>query len=139
MNQTNSLFVDTSGWAAPIVRNAARSAELEAFSRTVINSGRTLITTNYIMAELIALLNIRTHQSRVQNLAFVNQVKRMAQIIHVDPATDADAWAMLEQYTDKEWSLVDAASFVVMRRLGITEAFTTDHHFAQAGFVRVPA
>lgn len=46
---------------------------------------------------------------------------------------------MLEQYTDKEWSLVDAASFVVMRRLGITEAFTTDHHFEQAGFIRVPA
>lgn len=46
---------------------------------------------------------------------------------------------MLERYADKDWSLVDAASFVVMRHMGITEAFTTDHHFAQAGSTRVPA
>lgn len=45
---------------------------------------------------------------------------------------------MLERMTDKEWSLVDAASFIVMRRLGITEAFTSDQHFIQAGFLRVP-
>ena len=46
---------------------------------------------------------------------------------------------LLEKYSDKEWSLVDATSFIVMRRLGITEAFTTDYHFVQAGFLRVPA
>ena len=39
---------------------------------------------------------------------------------------------------DKDWSLVDAASFIVMRPLGITEVLTTDHHFSQAGFVRLP-
>jgi predicted nucleic acid-binding protein len=35
------------------------------------------------------------------------------------------------------WSLVDCASFVVMRQQGIVEALTTDHHFEQAGFVRL--
>jgi predicted nucleic acid-binding protein len=33
---------------------------------------------------------------------------------------------------------VDAASFAVMRRLGIAEALTGEHHFIQAGIVRVP-
>jgi len=46
--------------------------------------------------------------------------------------------SLLQQYTDKEWSLVDAASFVVMRQLGISEAFTSDHHFSQAGFIQRP-
>jgi predicted nucleic acid-binding protein len=35
---------------------------------------------------------------------------------------------------DKEWSLTDCISFVVMNERGITDAFTNDHHFEQAGF-----
>ena len=35
---------------------------------------------------------------------------------------------------DKQWSLTDCISFVVMEEHGITEALTADHHFEQAGF-----
>jgi hypothetical protein len=35
---------------------------------------------------------------------------------------------------DKEWSLVDCISFVVMQQRRLKEALTTDHHFIQAGF-----
>lgn len=37
--------------------------------------------------------------------------------------------------SDKEWSLTDCISFVVMLREKITEALTGDRHFEQAGFV----
>lgn len=138
MSQSANLFVDTSGWAAPITRDAAHAAEMEAFSRHIVTSGRPLVTTNYIITELVVLLTIRTRLSRPQLLQFVSQVKQVARIVHIDPDIDAEAWAMLEHHTDKAWSLVDAASFVVMRRLGLSEAFTSDHHFSQAGFIRVP-
>ena len=36
---------------------------------------------------------------------------------------------------DKEWSLTDCISFVVMADEGLTDALTGDHHFEQAGFV----
>jgi hypothetical protein len=36
--------------------------------------------------------------------------------------------------TDKEWSLTDCISFVVMQDEGISEALTGDRHFEQAGF-----
>ena len=35
---------------------------------------------------------------------------------------------------DKEWSLTDCISFVVMNERSITDALTSDHHFEQAGF-----
>jgi predicted nucleic acid-binding protein len=39
------------------------------------------------------------------------------------------------QRPDKEWSLTDCISFVVMEQRGIAEALAYDHHFEQAGFV----
>jgi len=36
---------------------------------------------------------------------------------------------------DKNWSLTDCISFVIMEQLHIREAAATDHHFVQAGLV----
>jgi len=38
------------------------------------------------------------------------------------------------KHGDKQWSFTDCVSFAVMRELRIRDAFTTDHHFRQAGF-----
>jgi uncharacterized protein len=43
--------------------------------------------------------------------------------------------ALFSARSDKDWSLTDCISFVVMEELGINEALTVDHHFQQAGFV----
>jgi predicted nucleic acid-binding protein len=44
------------------------------------------------------------------------------------------ALQLYAERADKTWGLVDCASFVVMTEQGMTEAFTTDRHFEQAGF-----
>jgi predicted nucleic acid-binding protein len=46
-----------------------------------------------------------------------------------------DALALFEQSSDKEWSLTDCSSFLIMRELKITEALAYDKHFEQASFV----
>ena len=47
--------------------------------------------------------------------------------------------ALYDARPDKEWSLTDCISFVVMADEGLTESLTGDGHFTQAGFKALPA
>jgi predicted nucleic acid-binding protein len=92
-----------------------------------------------VIAELVALLTSPLRISRPSIITFVEGLRNSpwVEIVYVDPSLGADAWQLLRTRQDKEWSLVDCASFVVMTRRGIVDALTTDHHFEQAGFVRL--
>ena len=54
----------------------------------------------------------------------------------IPPARDQfdRALELYERRADKDWSLTDCLSFLVMEDRGIRDALTADHHFEQAGF-----
>ena len=139
MPRGSDLFVDTSGWLCALDVNDLQHAVAVQLWLSAVRQKRNVVTTNYVIAELVALLSLgRYGFSRPQVLARINALKSdpTIQILHVDEATDAEAWKLLEARPDKDWSIVDASSFVLMKRFGMTEALTTDHHFTQAQFVR---
>lgn len=140
MPTANDLFVDTSGWAYYLDRQDPLHAIIVTLVKQAIIERRLLVTTNYVLAELVALLSSRYHLPRPQVIAAINAIKKDAsvEVIHIERAMDDEAWALLEARLDKEWSLVDACSFVVMRLSRMREALTTDQHFTQAGFTRIP-
>ena len=43
-------------------------------------------------------------------------------------------WELYSNRLDKDWGMIDCISFVIMQERNLTEAFTSDHHFEQAGF-----
>ena len=45
--------------------------------------------------------------------------------------------ALYERRPDKKYSLADCITMNVMKREGIKEILTNDHHFVQEGFVRL--
>ncbi len=55
-------------------------------------------------------------------------------IIPPDEALFDEGTTLYRDRPDKDWSLTDCISFLVMDREGITDALTGDHHFEQAGF-----
>lgn len=125
------LFVDTSGWVRLLDQPNPLHQEAETAFRRALQVGQGLVTTNYIFAELVPVMSVRTRGSRERLLAQVHVARQFPtlQTIHVDEPHNLLAWAMLYQFKDKDWSLVDASSFVIMQELGITQALTSDHHF----------
>jgi predicted nucleic acid-binding protein len=61
----------------------------------------------------------------------------LATVVHVDTALWERGWALFVARPDKDWGLTDCISFVVMQDRRIMQAFTSDHHFVQAGFKRL--
>jgi len=136
MAVNTSLFVDTSGWAYLIDRSTSFHKNVSKVYQQALMQQRLLVTTNYIIAELIALLASRARIPRQEDAL---KIAPHVEVIHIDTALDNEAWQLLKRRMDKDWSLVDASSFVIMAKYKMTEAITTDHHFTQAGFVRLPA
>ena len=48
------------------------------------------------------------------------------EIVHLSAALFIQAFQLYKQYQDKEWGLVDCASFVLMRVHGVFQALTPD-------------
>ncbi|HMR66138.1 MAG TPA: PIN domain-containing protein [Anaerolineae bacterium] len=61
----------------------------------------------------------------------------MAVIVHIDSELWQQGWQLYRSRSDKDWGLTDCISFVVMEAYHIRQAFTYDHHFEQAGFIRL--
>jgi len=135
----NDLFADTSGWASWLNRAEPFHGLAVSLVSQARNAGRRLLTTNYVLAELVALLTSPLRMSRPQQIQFLTAIRSATwvDIVHIDFALDGAVWNLWQSRPDKEWSLVDCASFVVMQQRGLVEALTTDHHFEQAGFVRL--
>jgi len=135
----NSLFVDTSGWASLFVANQPYYPQADQYFRLAFHQQKRIYTTNYIIAELVALLNspLRVSRSRIFEIIDAIKTADYIEVVHIDDVTDTLAWTLCKNRIDKAWSLVDSTSFIVMQQIKIQEALTTDQHFEQAGFIRL--
>jgi len=111
------IFADTAGWGHLVDATQAYHNRAATIYRGARQQGRTFITTNYILAELVTLLISPLRIPHSQIVAFIAVLKASpyVDIVHVGPTLDAQAWQLFTERPDKEWSLVDCASFVLMQ------------------------
>lgn len=94
-----------------------------------------IVTTSWILTEFAD--GLADTPARQHFLSFINRFRANPRTA-VIPATEeilVRAMRLYDERPDKEWSLTDCTSFIVMGDLGLTEALTGDHHFEQAGFM----
>ncbi len=96
-----------------------------------------LFTTEAILFELAGALS--AIEFRTQTVSFVDTLRSLSsvEIVPTNAELFENALRLYRERPDKEWSLTDCASFVVMRERGINLAFTSNKHFEQAGFTRL--
>ncbi len=128
------MLIDTSGFLC-LHNKAERQHNL---ANKVNTESRIRVTTNYILAEYVALAIVR-RLSQKKIAAFSEEIldDNSVQIVWIDEELHSSAVELLRKREDKTYSLCDAVSFVVMREREITDALTTDKHFEQEGFVRL--
>ena len=91
---------------------------------------------NYILAEFVSLARTRG-LARSLALGFSEDIlnDQSVEVVWVDDQMHRQALELLQNRQDKSYSLCDAVSFLIMRDRSISEALTTDRHFAQEGFL----
>ncbi len=114
----NSLFVDTSGWANIFVSSENYHLQAQQYFLEAFRSQQPMITTNYIIAELVALLQSPLRIPRTTIFQVVDSIRQSdrVQMIQIETAIEQSAWDLCKNRPDKTWSLVDCTSFVIMKK-----------------------
>lgn len=125
------VFADTSFYQALLSK---RDEWHPIVAELLNNIQDTIVTTEYVLPELAALMSRGAARS-----LFVEFVRRprsdaSTEVIPTSTKLFNGGLSLFAARPDKEWSLIDCISSVVMQDQGISCALTYDRHFEQAGF-----
>ncbi len=128
------VFVDTAGWLALINKRDSLHQQSRRIMASLERPGLKLVTTEFVLLEVADALC--TPQLRATAINFVESARRRSdlQILPLSDELLQVGWEIYRRRPDKAWGLTDCISFAAMTRENLTIAFTSDHHFEQAGF-----
>ena len=93
-----------------------------------------IVTSEFILLELgNACARAEDHLDFLALVEGMRASSRMT-IVPLDAGLLERGLRLMGNRLDKNWSLTDCISFIVMEERGLTEALTADRHFEQAGF-----
>jgi predicted nucleic acid-binding protein len=128
-------FVDTWLLIASIDRDDDHHRQARSIGARLRNEP--LVTHDGVLSELLAYFSADGPRIRQMAVESVRSIRRNWTVLPSDRALFDQALVLYAARPDKEYSLVDCMSMVVMEQFGIRHVLTNDHHFSQAGFFLV--
>lgn len=129
------IFADTSFWVA--LRNRRDSHHEEALALLQTYGDRGILTSNHVRGETWTYLRRRTgHSAAVGFLDALSRSPRV-RVLVVSAPQEEDALRFLRQHDEREYSFVDATSFILMKNLRTREALAFDGDFSSVGFIEL--
>ena len=131
------VFADTHFYIALLNRDDPAHARVRAFLAG--ENVETLVTTSWVVVETANAFS--KARRRADCGRFLAELSRSGQtkLVPLSEELQRRGLKLFIERADKEWSLTDCISFLVMGDEGLTEALTGDRHFEQAGFTALLA
>ena len=127
----NVVFADAFYFVARLNRRDQHHERVVAFSKEFRSH---ILTTDWVLMEVADALAKSEGRSRIRDFILHLRQSKGCEVVPASRETLDRALDLFHQHADKEWTLTDCVSFVVMREPGVSSALTEDHHFEQAGF-----
>jgi predicted nucleic acid-binding protein len=135
----DKCFLDTNGWLALLNSSDQLHRKADELWRAIVGSNYTIVLSDWIIAETGNGLARSSNKHRFVEAVSRLQKSLQVEIVFVDTVLLDRSLTLYDQHQDKSWGLVDCTSFVIMDDMEIAKSFTSDRHFAQAGFSAILA
>jgi predicted nucleic acid-binding protein len=131
--------MDTQGFAALKHRRDSFYEQAHELHKSLCQEGSLFITTNFVVDETLTLLRVRVgHWLAVEFGEEIRKPSYLLTLVTISREIEETAWTLFRRRNGKlNWSFTDCTSFALMKELGIHRAFTHDHNFEQAGFIKL--
>jgi uncharacterized protein len=96
-----------------------------------------VVTHDAVLTDVLAFFSDEGARARTLAAAAVRRAIQRFRVVPADRALFLRGLDRYERRTDKQYSVVDCMSMIVMEDHGIQHVLTNDHHFTQAGFIVV--
>jgi len=133
------IFVDTSAFIALVDRTDKNHQSAKKCYREIIQSGNSLVSSNFVMCETLNYLRTRISYSVSIEFRESTYKSNILEISFINPETEEAAYKIFKKYKDKDFSFTDCTSFALMEIKKIKKVFSFDRHFRQNGsFQMIP-
>jgi len=134
INPTDELFLDASyAIALSAVTDQFHTRALD-LAEQIERAHARLVTTRAVLLEIGNALSRPRYRAAAVRLLRALDEDGSVLVVPLSEELYMRAFALYCSRPDKEWGLIDCASFEVMSERAMTKALTADEHFQQAGF-----
>jgi len=131
--------VDTGAFFTLKVDSDVNHRRANRFLPRILDSefGR-MITTDYVIDELVTLTRIKVNQAAAVKLYESIMNSSSIEVVSATTALKSKAFEIFRNHPDKEYSFTDCVSFALMSSLDIQDVFAFDAHFTHFSFTLYP-
>src|SRR2546421_452520 len=116
----SAVFLDTAYLLALELVNDQNHQTAIQHWQQVITKLPPWVTSSYVFDEVVTFFNSRGYHAKAVQVGSMLLRSPSVQMIYVDEPLFHEGWSYFQRYQDKDYSLTDCISFVMMQKFGIT-------------------